>query len=300
MATEIVSIIYITLGLLGILTNVTFIHTVLVNKALWTPANYLLFSMSLVDVVHSVAFVSYGIISSQFVEDATWLDVNGYFTVADVIYYFTMASGVLHLTAVACERYVSILYPLRYCTIMSGKRVRVIAVACWLLPICGSSQILIAKSLINFEHSINCYAVCGISFNMILVNFIILAIVFLSNVVLYGSIFQTAVKQIRRISSGLPNHTERGSQNTLLKEVKAAAVSFATIVYYLFSYIPFGVLILYSMKIEHRALMDSVAIPLEFMAYAYPALNPIIYGLANKQIRQHLFKCKMFCMPCQK
>ncbi|CAL1581705.1 unnamed protein product [Knipowitschia caucasica] len=201
------------------------------------------------------------------------------------LYYSLNLSEIMLLSVMAYDRYVSILKPLRYTTIMQDRTVRGFLVLAWALPGVQTAVpniVAIRAKLcnVNFKgiycnnliYKMHCspsrpmYVVYGM---IVLINLAILPVLFI--VFTYAKIFVI---------------TYRSSA-----EVRRKAAE--TCLPHLFVLINFSCLVTYdvvTVKMEFDVPKTVRLIMMLQVVLYHPLVNPLIYGLKMKEINKHLKK----------
>ncbi|XP_068746790.1 octopamine receptor beta-2R-like [Montipora capricornis] len=175
-------------------------------------------------------------------------------------------ASIWHLTCVSIDRYLCITGPLYYHVRMTSKRAIVIISAIWV------SSILIACLGPTFWH-LDIYTLV-----IVLLNYAIPVIIILFA---YMSIFKAARYQAKQIDLNINGQSRRFS---LTVELKAAKTLGVVIGAFIVCWSPFFALNLryYICRCPPPPLAVSVA---KWMHYGNSMLNPLIYGLMNKDFR---------------
>ncbi|KAK3094208.1 hypothetical protein FSP39_025460 [Pinctada imbricata] len=204
----------------------------------------------------------------------------------------TMGASLLSLLAIACDRYIAIIHPLRYPALMTRKRAKVIIALIWIY------EILVLVIPLGWNHYDDRSNLCdffvvlplGFSItNAFVLIFVCLLICFL----LYVRIFIVARAHRRKIS-------ERRSQNDVLsqRQFEKDTRSAKTMAVVLFLFFVFWVPFMLAGPLKYLKLEKSI---IEFVknitlliAMTNSAINPIIYCWMRDDFRL-AFK---IIMPC--
>lgn len=199
-------------------------------------------------------------------------------TVTDIM---VSVSSIWHLTFVSIDRYLCITGPLYYHTRMTSRRAIVILATIW----CYS--IIVASLAPTFWNS-DLYTLV-----IIVLNYAVPVVIILFA---YVNIFRTARHQAKQIDLTINGKSKRFS---LSAEVKAAKTLGVVIGAFIVCWSPFFALNLnyYICRCPPPPLVVSVA---KWMHYGNSMLNPLIYGLMNKDFRYAFQKLFTRYLPCSK
>lgn len=289
------SVIFLLLGVLTSWTNSSFIAVILANRTLRTATNWLLVSLSLSDMCvgcFSSTFLA-GLLNPQKQNPGKVLECT---FIVVVLLAFPCVS-VLHMTVVALERYVTIMFPLRHFVILSRRNLILAVVLCWVVPLFGftvsaSFWDKIQRNTVNstdFLCSLDLVTPCSDLYFLSagVVVFYSLA------VVLYVRIFRVAIKQVRRVASQTMTTTsENGHRAKIVRsQVKVAFLMFMTAGFFTISYLPLSIC-LSTLCTDTGEIRDYNLLKVfSFLAFLNSGLNPLIYGLGNRPIRQGFVTC---------
>ncbi|NP_001164918.1 olfactory receptor Olr96 [Oryctolagus cuniculus] len=281
-----ISIPFCFLYLVGIVGNCTILHVIRTDPRLHEPMYYFLAMLSLTDMGMSFpAMVSlFRVLWSISREIQFSVCVFQMFLIHT--FSFTESSVLL---AMALDRYVAICHPLRYATILTPKLIIKIGIAALLRSAIPLVPLLVRLTFFSFCHShvlshsyclhqdIIHLACADIKFNVIYGLVVIIMLwgldslgIFVSYVFILHSVLRIASREGR------------------LKALNTCACHICAV---LILYVP-----MIGVSLVHRFAKHSSPFVHIFMAHIYllvpPVLNPVIYSVKTKQIRQgilHLF-----------
>lgn len=199
-------------------------------------------------------------------------------TVTDIM---VSVSSIWHLTSVSIDRYLCITGPLHYHTRMTTKRAIIIIVTIWCYSIVVAS---LAPTFWNWDQ----YTLV-----IVVLNYAVPVIVILFA---YVNIFRAARHQGKQIDLTINGKSKRFSLSTELKAAKTLGVVIGA---FIVCWSPFFGLNLnyYICRCPPPPLVVSVA---KWMHYGNSMLNPLIYGLMNKDFRYAFRKLFMGYLPLRK
>ncbi|XP_026895457.2 olfactory receptor 51L1-like [Acinonyx jubatus] len=275
-----ISIPFCLLYLVGIMGNCTILHIVRTDPRLHQPMYYFLAMLSLTDMGMSMPTM----ISLFRVLWSISREIQFSTCVVQMFFIHTFSfteSSVL--LAMAFDRYVAICHPLRYATILTPRLIMQIGIAALLRGACAMIPLLARLAFFPFCHShILSHSYClhqdvirlacaDTLFNVIYGLLLVVVLwgmdslgIFVSYVYILHSILKIASREGR------------------LKALNTCASHICVV---LILYVP-----MIGLSIVHRFAKHSSPLIHIFMAHIYllvpPVLNPIIYSVKTKQIRQ--------------
>ncbi|XP_036393617.1 olfactory receptor 52B2-like [Megalops cyprinoides] len=267
--------------------NLVLLITITMNKSLHQPMYLLLFNLPINDLIGSTAILPHLI--KEILLDSRYIEVSD--CIAQAFFLHIYGAGSLFiLTIMSYDRYIAICNPLRYNTIMTSSLVVRMIVIGWLLDffMIGALFALVLRwprcqSLITQPYCTN----------PSLVN-LVCADTTINNI--YG-LFITASLQVFSVSVVVYTYLQiliacfksKGS-DTKTKALQTCATHL-TVFLILES---LGFLSIISYRIKEFSLHVRRFVGVSIMIFP-PFLNPIIYGLKTKEIRQ-----KIMLLFCQK
>ncbi|XP_045342910.1 olfactory receptor 51L1-like [Leopardus geoffroyi] len=275
-----ISIPFCLLYLVGIMGNCTILHIVRTDPRLHQPMYYFLAMLSLTDMGMSMPTM----ISLFRVLWSISREIQFSTCVVQMFFIHTFSfteSSVL--LAMAFDRYVAICHPLRYATILTPRLITKIGIAALLRSACAMIPLLARLAFFPFCHShILSHSYClhqdmirlacaDTKFN------VIYGLVLIS--VLWGmdslGIFVSYVYILHSILKIASREGRLKALNTCASHICAVLILYVPMI---------------GLSIVHRFAKHSSPLIHIFMAHIYllvpPVLNPIIYSVKTKQIRQ--------------
>ncbi|CAH1783490.1 unnamed protein product, partial [Owenia fusiformis] len=295
----------LTLMIVIFITNAFMIFVILRHKEFHNPTNYCLLSLCLGNMFGFVtlamlAFSVFVIHLQHFLECVASIS----------LYYLQVLIGLLMLLLVAIEKYIMIMYPLRYNTIVTTKRMLGAIVTCWvytiiiaLLPIFGLNThvIYIFPYLNETEIEAATWGTeqCNPDYELpssyiglfFLGNFYPILLCLLC---LYSRILMIAHKQARQIES-LEQMGQESKGVSFRKYFKSLRTVIAILGYFIITWVPMSVLQLMEfewLKIEFIPIGRQGRAPLlariliSSMTSLNCVYNPVVCVLLNKDMRQ--------------
>ena len=304
---------FILLIIGGIVFNVVLIHAILLKKRLHSTSvsfieqqqsttNTFVVNLAVCDLLTAISTIPF---------DADFL-LRGYYSgglficgLKETFFMFSLPASIVNLLLLTGERFVKLLYPFKHGILYTKLNVAVLILASWtyiliiaLLPIMMDSNAVVIEDGICALHFSTSYTVYQLVGNFSLPIVVILAM----NTVLYYNVGKRArhmkkhknsIKRARLTRSGSTTKW-RQSIVTLPINFKAAKTIMSLVGVFLICWLTFII----SVTIN---ILCGVCLPREVtwivnaINYSSVALNPVIYGLLNKSIRQMLLKTYFKC-----
>ena len=172
-------------GLAAVIGNLIVLITVIKNSSLRLPCYYLLASLSAMDLFVGIAVNPLYIMLTNFV---SWQYREEHLLQLESFFVISSGMIIMHtLSVMAIERYIAVIYPLRYYSVVTLKRSCIVIVNVWVFGFTLSS---FSFALTN-EELPKRWIVCWV-----LTGFAPMMVIFFC----YGKIFQAARHQSRRIT----------------------------------------------------------------------------------------------------
>ncbi|XP_070573649.1 alpha-1A adrenergic receptor-like [Ptychodera flava] len=279
------------------------------NRHLHTITHVFIFSLAIADLLVGAVNVPIYVAEQN----------NGHGTVLHCILsrsvtaFFILAS-VVHLLLIAIDRYIAITFPLRYPALMTKKRAVRGILVCWLLAImAGFAPLFGWRKSEARDMGVVLERLCGYGAYMTLSYVMFMSILWYAipvtiMLVLYGLIFCTAsehVKKIRdinrcvepsrRIPTEANNPSGRSLGNTApptatVDQRKAAKVLCVTMGCFLVCTLPGLICIVIDDATDGVTVPSIVSNFTNFIVFLNSALNPLLYGVGNRQVRRSIQK----------
>ncbi|XP_062995831.1 adenosine receptor A1-like [Elgaria multicarinata webbii] len=208
---------------------------------------------------------------------------------------FTQAS-VFGLLAIAVERYISILKPFQYKSLMSPRNSLLVIVACWglaivigLLPVMGWHDPLPAGGECVFNSIIK-------DTYMVYFNFMACMLVpLLAMVVLYGRIFLEVKRQIRKVAEGEVDVSAQERRRIIVrKELQTATSLFIILFFFVICWLPVHILNTVMLLCPSCCVPNQLTLATIILSHANSAINPVVYVFRVRSFRKALegaFSC---------
>lgn len=290
-------------------TNVIFICVVGRVKRLRTTTNLILLSMAVADLFVGI-FVTpaMGIFSTiRLVVEHAYICA----CVHTVLLYFIIVS-LSHVVLVAVERFLSFVYPLRYPAIFTHNRLYKSIALCWIAPLVITISPALgwyedwtvnyktshANSFVNgsggFNFTVAMLQKCEVkhivscTFTFLVSG--IVGLVFIVMTYFHLRILCVTVRQIRkhRQPSVSKGSAHRSNWASFKKEARAFFLVMFVVDYFLVSWSPVGGLVFVGCLIQHSVIPDWMFKVFPLLAMTNSTMNPIVYGLAKRDIRRYV------------
>ncbi|XP_029431403.1 olfactory receptor 13A1-like [Rhinatrema bivittatum] len=277
-------IIFLLMYVQALIGNVFIITVVATDHHLHTPMYFFLINLSILDIFCTSTAIPKML--EMLLSERKVISFQGCIS---QLFLFVSAVGteLLLLTVMACDRYVAICNPMHYKTIMSKKVCLCLAASIWVLGLVNSTihTSLILKLSYCGPNVINHFLcevppILKLSCSDTYLNHIVLIacdiffgiLCFLLITVSYVYIISTIVK-IRSADK------KRKAFSTCVTHLTVVMLSYGSVIY---TYI----------RPSSQDLLDQDKIISVLYAVVSPVLNPIIYSLRNKEVKEAFWKLK--------
>ncbi|XP_069471330.1 adenosine receptor A2b [Ambystoma mexicanum] len=295
-----VNSIYITIeviiAILSIAGNVLVCWAVAINSTLKNATNYFLVSLAVADIAVGLLAIPFAITISIGFET----DFHGCLFFACFVLVLTQSS-IFSLLAVAVDRYLAIKIPLRYKSLVTGKRARATIAIIWILSFvigltplmgwnrwdyeCGANR---TRNMTEAGCSVKCLfeSVVTMSY-MVYFNFfgcVLLPMLIMLGI--YIKIFMVARKQLRQIElKCISSDNSRTIRSTLQKEVNAAKSLAIIVGLFAFCWLPVHILNCFNLFAPELEKPSEVMFTGIILSHANSVVNPIIYAYKIQDFR---------------
>lgn len=271
-------------------------------QSLRTLANAFMVSLAVADLLVAVLVMPFSLVRSI----DRWHFGQCFCRVHFLLDVTFCTSSIFNLNCVALDRYIAVCDPLHYHARMSPRRVTMLLLLCWILPLVfstlcvslGMNTQFLPQSCPAMFQVPYAFATSAISF-FIPMCFMLFA---------YGKIFMAARRQARWIhaidqqmnqspmrtdpSRRVQTHVE---SHSLKKEQKAVKTLGLIIGVFLLCWLPFFCLNM-ARPLKGYSISPLVLEAFMWLGYANSSLNPFLYALFNKNYR-HAFAAMLNCGP---
>ncbi|XP_018416544.1 PREDICTED: adenosine receptor A2b [Nanorana parkeri] len=298
----------VIIAVLSIVGNVLVCWAVAINSTLKNATNYFLVSLAVADIAVGLLAIPFAITISIGFET----DFHSCLFFACFVLVLTQSS-IFSLLAVAIDRYLAIKIPLRYKSLVTGKRARAVIAVFWILSFvmgltplmgwncmegdCGSNETISGRN-----RTVSCLFEKVVTMTyMVYFNFfgcVLLPLLIMLGI--YIKIFMVARKQLRQIE--LKCVGADTSRTTLQKEVNAAKSLSIIVGLFAFCWLPIHILnciTLFDPEFHKRKpeWVMNVAI---ILSHANSVVNPIIYAYKIRDFRYTFRKIISKNLLCKK
>nr|XP_033777722.1 adenosine receptor A2b [Geotrypetes seraphini] len=287
------------IAVLAIVGNILVCWAVAINSTLKNATNYFLVSLAVADIAVGLLAIPFAITISIGFQT----DFHSCLFLACFVLVLTQSS-IFSLLAVAIDRYLAIKIPLRYKSLVTGKRARTTITIFWILsfligltPLMGwngqdqacyrNRTANMTAYMDNQSCSVQCLFETVVNMKyMVYFNFFccVLPPLFIM-LGIYIKIFMVARKQLRQIEMKCINVDN--SRTTLQKEVTAAKSLAIIVGLFAFCWLPVHILNCITLfgwphsTTKHEWLMNMAII----LSHANSVVNPIIYAYKIRDFR---------------
>uniref|UniRef100_A0A8C5PMF7 G-protein coupled receptors family 1 profile domain-containing protein n=1 Tax=Leptobrachium leishanense TaxID=445787 RepID=A0A8C5PMF7_9ANUR len=262
------------------------------DRKLWTVTNYFLVSLSVADTLVGTFAIPCAILTSIGVPQHK---LRLCLLMLSILIMLTMTST-FSLLAVAVDRYIAILHPLRYKSIMTHSNSLVMIVVAWissflggLMPVMGWYKATSPTGHCLFTQVVDMtYIVYFFAFTFFLLPLVVMFVI-------YAKIYMEVRKQLRVMAKGTqPGNAGGKNEVSLKKEMKTATSLFTIIFFFVLCWAPLHIIncvILFCPDCFIPLLILQISIVL---THANSAVNPILYAYKLKTFR-NAFKAIFMC-----
>ncbi|XP_042329638.1 olfactory receptor 6N1-like [Sceloporus undulatus] len=275
-------VLFLIIYILSLVGNLLIIVIVVVDSRLQTAMYFFICNLSMVEVWYTTVTVPKML--ENLLSEKRNISIPGCITQ----YYFFFAFAAIELfilTAMAYDRYLAICNPLRYSTIMNPRTCRNVAVMCWFVGfICPTfPSFMLAKISFCSPNRINhFFCDAGQIFRLACTDTYAIQIVGygFSTVIVMAALLFTLGSYVQIVVTILKMSSAAARRKTF--STCASHLSVVTIY--------FGTLIFMYVRPAVKYKSNANKIVAVFYAVITPLLNPMIYTLRNKDVKEALKK----------
>ncbi|XP_028396930.1 octopamine receptor 1-like [Dendronephthya gigantea] len=304
---------YGILGLLGLVGNIMVLMVVFMNKSMRTTTNILLVNLSSSDIVYTLLGMPGYMITD--ICNQRWILGRAMIMICHGVSMLSIAASALTLIAIAFERYLAIVYPLKDRVRNKNKARFWMLFTIWVFSVAIASPYFITSTTKtvplhvreNGKITLRNIKFVDVEMNVLewrvyyMIMFVCLHVFpFVSLGILYSGIARSIRKPDKRLNETEPVGEARNQTVSGMSERnrrKTTLMVIAILVGFFICYFPFHLLYIINMLFKdvenHRVIIVS---SLRIVISLNTALNPIIYSLLSKRFRDK-FRAILSC--CQ-
>lgn len=199
-----------------------------------------------------------------------------------------MQISMFHLLGIAVGRYIAACHPHYYPQLWTKRRMIMFATFCWVLPFGIMAMVAInsRQKMENDQHGSSSYK-CLLHEIVECYALILMPPIYSASTIfiaaIYMKVFYILYKRRNRSIFGV-NSTTQERQNQRQNDIAVCITLFATVIYFSVCHIPLQIVNAISC---YRTDVDQTILAVfETFLNLYSSLNPLIYGLGNKQTRK--------------
>ncbi|XP_053215892.1 olfactory receptor 6N1-like [Podarcis raffonei] len=275
-------VLFLIIYILSLMGNLLIILIVVVDSRLQTPMYFFICNLSMVEVWYTTVTVP-KMLENLLAQKRT-ISIPGCITQ----YYFFFAFAAIELfilTAMAYDRYLAICNPLRYSAIMNPRTCRNVAVICWVVGfICPTfPSFMLAKISFCSPNKINHFFCdagqifrlsCTDTYSIQVIGYGFSSVIVMATLLFTLGSYVQIVITILKMSSAA---ARRKTFSTCASHLSVVTIYFATLI---FMYV--------RPAVKYKSNANKIVAV--FYSVITPLLNPMIYTLRNKDVKEALKK----------
>lgn len=257
----------------GTLGNLLVCVVVATNPRLHRSSNYLLLSLAIADLIVTMLceplFVAY-LGMTTFLNDCA-TNLNQAYR---ILTRLSCTASVVHMAAISVDRFIAIVYPLRYKSIMDNYGLKILLITSWVLPITVAiSNVVIPAHF----HQVKAFLGLGIFGTSYLTMFLFYSLIVIS-------LFKRR-KEKKQLRTHSPSDTSQASL-----EIRVAFTLAIVIVVFTGSWAP----LVSTLFAAGKPLVETLGVAhlwIGTLALSNSAMNFVIYGSRMRNFRQAYAEC---------
>lgn len=262
---------FVIIAVVGLTINLGVIGTICRVRRLWTITNAFVLSLAMADFFMASVLVP--------LEIKYIYSENEVARAKDTLITLLGVASLLNLTAVTLERFISISYPLTSDTYLTRLRATIIIATVWLLSF--------------FQAFLNWAFIGKSDFQRTLYEDLRFALAFclpcVCILIVNTKLFCVARAHARHIHAANPQGP-RGGNRAFIKKMKTAKIIALLVGTFMVTWLPYFSLTVYDHHHPNSVLVNRALDVSEAMVCATALLNPLLYGLLRRDVREAMFR----------
>ena len=276
------------IGALTVVTNALLLLLILLRRKLWTFSHRIIASMAVVGVLFGAIYIL-----------PRWANPYGLNTpiLCDITRQIGQSLVInlnVHICVISFDRYFAVMYPFHYPRRSTTRNLILLILAIWSVATIIPMLPLVTFRPVNASYCTiwanDLVAEKAFLFSMFSILFFLpLAVILIT----YIRIISTSFAHRQRMNSFNQKMTRRRSLSIIIYDIKALRQMAILLVVFCLGFCPFVIMFI----IQQEKISDSTTqvrsealVITTFIAFSYPALNPLMYGYFSPDIRSECFK----------
>lgn len=294
-------VLIITVSLVG---NILTICVIYRNRRMRNAVNYLIVNMAVADLL--VASLNMVNTTVALVRRSPEWTVPGLPGVAlckilGFMFGFTISCSILNLTAIAAERFVAILFPLK--RLLETSQVKYIGLVIWLASLVSVSPLLYATNIIEVDGSLYCGENWGPLFDPVrspeIFTVVYFALMYALPLFIITILYSCIVIKVwfRKIPGNATGRTEARQIRTRKKVLR---MLLTVVVVFALCWLPLHInmFLMYVVdKFAKCGVPKGVSFFALFLGHSNSAINPCLYLIFNEDFRRGFKDILLLCIP---
>ena len=260
-------------GVFGTIGNLLVCVAVVISPRLRRSSNYLLFSLAIADLI--VTMLCEPVLVAHLAKRTFFNDCAAKLDQAyRILTRLSCSASVVHMAAISVDRFIAVVYPLRYKSIIDNYGLKILLITSWVLPITVAiSNIVIPAHF----HQVKAFLGLGVFGTSYLTVFLF-----------YSMIVISLVKR-RKEKKQLRAHSSKDASQASL-EIRVAFTLAIVIVVFTVSWAP----LVSTFFAAGKPLVETLGVAhlwIGTLALSNSAMNFVIYGSRMRNFRQGYAEC---------